>query len=70
MAKGITVYLSEKEILAVIEACEEWYSIMLDGEETSGFAEDIMDHGLGSALWKLYRGRYGEKIYRKYKIKR
>lgn len=61
------VYLTEKEILALIKSATEWYSMMGDGdEEAYEQGEERMDNGLGSALYKLYKGRDGQKHYKKY----
>lgn len=70
MAKGIQIYLTEKERMAVIESCTEWCEIMETGEETYELTKEKMDNGLGSALRKLYRGRNGESTYMKYKTVR
>lgn len=61
------VYLTDKEVTALIETATEWYSIMGDGDEHScEQAEERMDNGLGSALYKLYKGRYGQRNYEDY----
>lgn len=61
------VYLSDKELLALIHSAEEWHSMMGDGDEEScKEAQERLDNGLGSALYKLYKGRNGQKIYKEY----
>lgn len=65
------IYLTDKEIVALIESATEWYSMMGDGDDDScEQAEERMDNGLGSALYKLYKGRNGQKIYEKYARKK
>lgn len=65
------VYLSDKEVTALIESATEGYSMMGDGDEDScEQAEERMDNGLGSALYKLYKGRNGQRIYEEYARKR
>lgn len=65
------VYLTEKEVLALIDSATEWYSIMGDGDEASHEqAEERMNNGLGSALYKLYKGRNGQRIYEEYARKK
>ncbi len=61
------VYLTDKELLALIHSAEEWCSMMSDGDEEScNEAQERLDTGLGSALYKLYRGRNGQKVYKEY----
>lgn len=65
------VYLTDKEITALIASATEWYSMMGDGDEDScEQAEERMDSGLGSALYKLYKDRRGQKHYEEYARKR
>ena len=41
--------------------------MMGDGDEEScKEAQERLDNGLGSALYKLYKGRNGQKIYKEY----
>jgi len=64
---GRSIYLTEKEILALIDTSGEWIQIMTDGD---GLAQQEVDNrlnnGLGRALKKLYKGRNGERIYKDY----
>lgn len=61
------VYLTDKEILALTTTASEWCSMMCDGDEESGdAAQERLDNGLGSALYKLYKGRNGQRIYKEY----
>ena len=65
MGKGI--YLKEKELSALRETASEWCSMMEDGDENSSkCVNDRLNEGLGSALYKLYKGLNGEKIYKHY----
>lgn len=65
------LYLTNKEINALIESATEWCSMMGDGDEDScKQAEERMDNGLGSALYKLYKGRNGQRNYEEYARKR
>lgn len=65
------VYLTDKEITVLIESVTEWYSMMGEGDEYScEQAKERMDNGLGSALYKLYKGRNGQRIYEEYARKR
>lgn len=64
---GRSIYLTEKEILALIDTSGEWIQIMTDGD---GLAQqevdDRLNNGLGRALKKLYKGHNGERIYKDY----
>lgn len=67
----MNVYLTDKEVLALIDSATEWCSMMGDGDEDScKQVEERMDNGLGSALYKLYKGRNGQRIYKEYVRKR
>lgn len=58
------VYLTEKERDALVACANEWCSMMSDGdEESSREADERLDDGLGSALYKLYNGRVGQRAY-------
>ena len=65
---GRQIYLSEKELYALRTSAEEWCSIMSEGtsEECRDAVSERLDNGLGSALFKLYKGRNGEEIYINY----
>lgn len=61
------VYLTEKERETLVDCASEWCSMMCDGDEESAQAVDErLDNGLGSALYKLYKGRHGQKVYESY----
>ena len=64
---GTNIYLTEKEMIALIETSGEWVDMMMDGDvEAQQCTEDRLNNGLGRALKKLYKGREGEKIYKDY----
>nr|WP_288640551.1 hypothetical protein [uncultured Anaerobutyricum sp.] len=64
---GRSIYLSEKEILALIDTSEEWTQMMMDGDiPAQQEIDDRLNNGLGRALKKLYKGRNGERIYKHY----
>lgn len=64
---GRSIYLSEKEILALIDTSEEWTQMMMDGDvPTQKCVDDRLNNGLGRALKKLYKGSKGERIYKDY----
>lgn len=61
------VYLTDKELLALVYSAEEWCSMMGDGDEKScKEAQERLDNGLGSALYKLYKGKIGQRVYKEY----
>lgn len=65
---GRQIYLTDKEINALVDTCSEWSCMMSDGEETIGCVEDRMKDGLGSALYKLCKGTFAyAEVYKKYK---
>ena len=64
---GRSIYLTEKEILALIDTSGEWIQIMTDGDGLAQQeADDRLNNGLGRALKKLYKGCNGERIYKDY----
>lgn len=63
---GKQIYLSNEEIESLRDAATEWCSIMGDGDETAHLVTAKLEKGLGSALYKLYKGTRGEKVYQKY----
>lgn len=63
---GRSIYLSDNEIKALKDVATEWCSIMGDGSETSHLVDESLNNGLGSALYKLYKGCNGERIYKEY----
>ena len=64
---GRSIYLTEKEILALIDTSGEWIQMMTDGDAPAQQeADDRLNNGLGRALKKLYKGCNGERIYKDY----
>lgn len=63
---GKQIYLTTKEIEALNDVASEWSQIMGSGEETAELVDEKMKNGLGSALYKLNKGGYAERIYSKY----
>lgn len=64
---GRSIYLTEKEILALIDTSGEWIQMMMGGDiPAQQEADDRLDNGLGRALKKLYKGRNGERVYKDY----
>lgn len=63
---GKQIYLTTKEIEALNDVASEWSQIMGSGEETAELVDEKMKNGLGSALHKLNKGGYAERIYSKY----
>lgn len=61
------VYLTNKEIETLINIANEWCDIMCDGDEDScKCVDETLDNGLGSALYKLYKGRNSQRHYEEY----
>ena len=67
---GKQIYLTEKEIDAVLATCTEWSDIMSQGEETNHLVEERLQEGLGSAIRKVGDGRIIAGIYGSYKTVR
>lgn len=64
---GRSIYFSDKEIKALVEASSEWCEMMENGNKKScQLAEERLNNGLGAALKKLYKGCNGERIYKDY----
>ena len=63
----MTISLTKREIELVLSACGQYIEIMSQGEDTHEYTNYEIETGLGSALRKLSKGRYGERVYRKYK---
>lgn len=63
---GKQIYFSNKEIQALRDAASEWCSIMGEGEETFECVGEALENGLGSALYKLYKGCVGARAYEEY----
>lgn len=67
---GRNIYFTNQEVKQILIYIEEAVDILGEAENTWEQTEKDMKNGLGSALRKLYKGRYGEKNYAKYKTKR
>lgn len=66
----MVVYLTEKEIFALIDSTTEWCDMMASGNEKSvELVNERLSDGLGSALYKLYKGRNGQRVYEQYRRK-
>lgn len=64
---GIQISLTAKEREQLINAVTYYVDIMSEGFETSAFINEEMNNGLGRAMFKLYKGLQGEKLYENYK---
>lgn len=68
--RRMQVYLTEKEIFALIDSATEWCDMMASGNEKSvELVNERLSDGLGSALYKLYKGRNGQRAYEEYRRK-
>lgn len=63
---GKQVYLSSKEIEALVSTAGEWCEIMSSGDDTIKDVENRLQNGLGSALYKLSNNNDSRRIYSKY----
>lgn len=64
---GRTIYLTDREILALTDTASEWCSMMEEGNINCQLCVGTrLADGLGSAFKKLYKGTNGEHIYEKY----
>ena len=63
----MTISLTDREIELVLSACGQYIELMENGEDTHDYAVYEMETGLGSALQKISKGRYGQRVYGKYK---
>ena len=60
----MNLYLSTKEVRCLREVCTQWIELMETSEED--IVTPMLNDGLGSALYKLYKGRNGEAAYKEY----
>ena len=60
----MNIYLTEKEVLTLITVCSEWCQMLENCDED--YVTPKLNDGLGSALYKLYKGRNGQSIYKEY----
>jgi len=65
--KGQHLYLTDREIMALVHTCEEWIDVFLNNTE---LYNKRLDGGLGSVLYKLYKGTPREETYEKYRVKK
>ena len=64
---GRSIYLSEKEIFALLNTSEEWIQMMGNGDAPAHQEVDNrLNEGLGRALKKLYKGSDMERVYKDY----
>ena len=64
---GRSIYLTEKEIFALIDTSGEWIQMMMDGDvPTQQEVDNRLNNDLARALKKLYKGSGGERIYKDY----
>lgn len=66
----MTVSLTDIEIQRILDACNGYMEIMGGGEDTHEYTLYEIETGLGSALRKISKGRYGQRIYAEYKTVR
>lgn len=63
----MTISLTDREIELVLSSCIQYIELMGQGEDTHEYTIYEVETGLGSALRKLSKERYGERVYAKYK---
>lgn len=63
----MTVSLTDIEIQRVVDACIQYMELMGQGEDTHEYTIYEIETGLGSAIRKLSKGRYGEHVFAKHK---
>lgn len=63
----MTISLTNIEIERVLDACTEYLEMLGQGEDTHDYTVYSLETGLGSALRKISKGRYGQRVYAKYK---
>lgn len=63
----MTISLTDIEIRRVLDACTEYLEMLGQGEDTHDYTVYSLETGLGSALRKISKGRYGQYVYAKYK---
>lgn len=64
----MNVYFTEKEAKCLRKVCGEWCELMETAKED--LVTPMLEEGLGSALYKLYKGRNGAEIYKEYAKRR
>ena len=63
----MTISLTDRETELVLSTCLQYIELMSQGEDTHDYTNYELETGLGSALRKLSKGRYGQQVYGKYK---
>ena len=61
----MTYSFTEKEWQMIIDYITGYMETLRD-EEVVDYVTPDLENGLGSALYKLYKGRSGQKMYEKY----
>lgn len=64
------ISFTKKEEAQLRNALSGYCDLMNEGYETSKMLEMEFKNGLGSALYKLYKGRNGAVLYERYVKKR
>lgn len=64
---GVRIYLTEKEQDMLIKYVSEGVSILGESEDNCEEVSRDMKEGLGSALYKINKGRNGQRYYESYK---
>lgn len=60
----MNLYLTDKEAKCLRDVCGQWIELMETGEED--LVTPMLEDGLGSALYKLYKGKNGATLFREY----
>ncbi len=63
----MNISLTDIEVQRVLDACNAYMEIMVEGEDTHEYTLYEIETGLGSALRKISKGRNGERVFAKYK---
>lgn len=64
------ISFTDKEEELLRDVLNEYCDIMCDTEATSKTLDEQMEDGLGSVMYKLYKGRRGQTLYEKYARKK
>lgn len=68
--KGIQISLTGEERTAIITAVTCYMEMMQDGDDGKELIEEELNNGLGSGLFKLYKGLIGANAYKTYAKKK
>ena len=60
----MNLYLSGKERQVLIDVCTQWCEMLESADED--LVTPMLENGLGNIFYKLYKGKNGEEVYRKY----